>query len=142
MRYFSITSLGRQADRASLTVLKRVAAADEAQHVRIAAIRAIGDIGVANDADAVPFLATFTEASNDELAAAAARALGSVDAPSGGKTVGRARARIGAGRKPGVPSRLPGACRSTSRMTRRCASATKLFIDAFLFKAVERCAAS
>ena len=36
-----------------------------AQHVRIAAIGAIGDIGVANDADAVPLLATFTEAADD-----------------------------------------------------------------------------
>ena len=82
VRYFSVTSLGRQADRASLPLLKQVAADDEAQHVRIAAIRAIGDIGIANDADAVPLLATFTEAPNDELAVAAARALGSVDAPS------------------------------------------------------------
>ena len=82
VRYFSVTSLGRQGDRASLPALKRVAVEDEAQHVRIAAIRAIGNIGVANDADAVPLLATFTEAGDDELAVAAARALGSVDAPS------------------------------------------------------------
>ncbi len=82
VRYFSVTSLGRQMDRASLPLLKRVAADDEAQHVRIAAIRAIGDIGVSNDADAVPLLATFSEATDDQLAVAAARALGSVDAPS------------------------------------------------------------
>ena len=82
VRYFSVTSLGRQMDRASLPLLKRVAADDEAQHVRIAAIRAIGDIGVSNDADAVPLLATFSEAADDQLAVAAARALGSVDAPS------------------------------------------------------------
>ena len=56
--------------------------------------------------------------------------------------VGQARARIGDGRKPGAPSRLPDACRSTSRMTRRCASATKLFIKPFSFRAVERCAVS
>jgi HEAT repeat protein len=82
VRYFSVTSLGRQMDRASLPLLKRVAADDDAQHVRIAAIRAIGEIGVANDADAVPLLATFIEAPDDQLAVAAAQALGSVDAPS------------------------------------------------------------
>jgi len=58
----------------------------------------------------------------------------------GGRTAGQARARIGDGRKPGAPSRLPGACRSTSRTTRRCASATKLSIKPFSFRAVERCA--
>jgi HEAT repeat protein len=82
VRYFSVTSLGRQMDRASLPLLKRVAADDDAQHVQIAAIRAIGDIGVSNDADAVPLLATFSEAVDDQLAVAAAKALASVDAPS------------------------------------------------------------
>ena len=65
-------------------------------------------------------------------------ALAFVVPPFGGKTVGRARARIGDGRKPGAPSRLPDACRSTSRTTRRCASATKLSTKPFSFRAVER----
>src|SRR5882724_11917938 len=69
-------------------------------------------------------------------------ALAFVVAPSGGKTAGRPCARIGDGRKPGAPSRLPGACRSTSRMTIRCASATKPFIKRSLFRAVERWVAS
>ena len=82
VRYFSVTSLGRQADHASLPLLKRLAAEDDAPQVRLAAIGAIGDVGIASDADAVPLLATFIQAPDDELAAAAARALGSVDAPS------------------------------------------------------------
>ena len=65
-------------------------------------------------------------------------ALAFVIPPFGGKTVGRARARIGDGLKPGAPSRLPDACRSTFRTTRRCASATKLSIKPFSFRAVER----
>lgn len=82
VRYFSVTSLGRHADRASLPLLKRVAADDGAQHVRIAAIGAIGELGMTSDADVVPLLAAFTEASDDALAVAAARALGAVQAPS------------------------------------------------------------
>lgn len=62
------------------------------------------------------------------------RLAGVVVAPSGTpvpgpavtwKAAGMGRARIDDGAKPGALSRLPDACRSTSRMTRRCASATK-----------------
>ncbi len=53
------------------------------------------------------------------------------------RRLGRKRAKIGDGRRPGAPSRLPDACRSTFRMTRRCASATKLFIKLFSCRAVE-----
>ncbi len=55
-----------------------------------------------------------------------------------GRTIGhQSRAKIGDGRRPGALSRLPGACRSTFRMTRRCASAPRLFIKPFSFRAVE-----
>ena len=47
-------------------------AEDGAQPVRIAAIGAIGEIGIASDAAAVPMLATMCEAADDELAVAAA----------------------------------------------------------------------
>lgn len=81
VRYFSVTSLGRLADRASLPRLERIAAEDGAPQVRIAAIGAIGGIGVARDGTAVPMLAAFSDAADDELAIAAVRALGSVQTP-------------------------------------------------------------
>lgn len=79
------------------------------------------------------------------------RLAGGVVAPSGALVLGPAvpwraagmgRARIGDGSKPGALSRLPDACRSTSRTTRRCASVTKLSIKLSSFRAVGRCAAS
>lgn len=79
VRYFSAASLGRLADRESLPRLERMAADDHAPQVRIAAIGAIGQIGVASDAAAVPMLASFIEAADDELAVAAIQALGTVD---------------------------------------------------------------
>lgn len=78
VRYFGATSLGRLADRASLPQLERLAAEDGAPHVRIAAIGAIGEIGVGSDDDALTMLAGFSEAADDELAVAAIQALGSV----------------------------------------------------------------
>ena len=79
------------------------------------------------------------------------RLAGVVVAPSGAPVTGPAVPWKG--RRPGPrkdrrwakawsPSRLPDACRSTSRTTRRCASATKRSIKLFTFKAVERCAAN
>ena len=44
VRYFSVISLGRRADHASLPLLERVAAEDGAPQVRIAAVGAIGEI--------------------------------------------------------------------------------------------------
>lgn len=82
VRYFAVTSLGRLADRASLPRLERIAADDPAPQVRIAAIGAIGDIGIARDAAAVPMLAAFSAAPDEELAIAAIGALGSVEAAS------------------------------------------------------------
>ena len=90
VRYFSATSLGRLADRASLARLERLAADDSAPQVRIAAIGAIGEIGLANDAGAVSMLAAFCEGPDDELAAAAVRALGSVEVPSALEALRRA----------------------------------------------------
>jgi HEAT repeat protein len=80
VRYFSVTGLGREADRASLPMLERIAAEDAAPQVRIAAIGAIGEIGVVSET-AVQMLVNFTAGADHELAIAALRALGSVDAP-------------------------------------------------------------
>src|SRR6185369_11374716 len=45
VRYFSAVSLGRQADAGALTLLETLARTDKVQHVRIAAIDAIGALG-------------------------------------------------------------------------------------------------
>jgi HEAT repeat protein len=90
VRYFAVTSLGRQADRASLPRLERIAAEDAAQQVRIAAIGAIGDIGIASDAAAVQMLTAISEAADQELAVAAVRALGSVEASAAMDSLRRA----------------------------------------------------
>lgn len=114
VRYFAATSLGRLSDRASLPELERLALDDSAPHVRIAAIAAIGEIGVGRDADAIPMLATFSEAPDDELAVAAIRALGSVDSPVArdalrrallaGQPARRAAAAEGIARLAGAPA--------------------------------------
>ena len=79
------------------------------------------------------------------------RLAGVVVAPSGvpvpgpavpGRAAGMASDRIGDGPGPGARNRLPGACRSTSRTTRPCASATKPSIRPSSSKAEERCAAN
>ncbi len=113
VRYFSVTSLGRQADRASLPNLERMAADDGAPQVRIAAIGAIGEIGAASSA-AVPMLAAISEGSDDELAVAAVRALGSVEsseatdalrrALSAGQPARRAAAAEAIARRGGAPA--------------------------------------
>jgi HEAT repeat protein len=82
VRYFSVISLGRRADRASLRLLERIAAEDIAPQVRIAAVGAIGEIGIGSDDAAVPLLAGFIEGPDDELAVAAARALGLMEVAS------------------------------------------------------------
>ena len=51
-----------------------------------------------------------------------------------GRAAGMAHERIGDGPGPGARSRLPGGCGSTSRTTRRCASATRPFIRPSSFK--------
>lgn len=65
-----------------------------------------------------------------------------VPGPAVGRAAGMARERIGGGPGPGARSRLPDACRSTSRTTRRCASATKPSIKHSLFRAGARYAAN
>ena len=82
VRYFSVTSLGRLADRASLPRLQQMAASDDAEPVRIASIGAIGEIGIASDEAAVEMLAAICESPDDELAVAAILALGPVETPS------------------------------------------------------------
>ncbi|MET4323876.1 hypothetical protein ABIC02_007668 [Bradyrhizobium sp. RT5a] len=68
------------------------------------------------------------------------RALPFLAPPFRGRAVGRDRERIDNGPRPGAPSRLLDACRSTSRTTRRCAPATKPSIRLSLFRAWARCA--
>jgi HEAT repeat protein len=99
VRYFSVTSLGRLADRASLPRLERIAAEDPAPQVRIAAVGAIGDIGVASDSGAVTMLATFGEAIDDDLAIAALRALGSVRTPAALEALRRGLSAADPGRR-------------------------------------------
>jgi HEAT repeat protein len=99
VRYFSATSLGRLADRVSLPRLERLAAEDPAQPVRIAAIGAIGDVGVSGDGPAVPMLAAIAEAPDDELAMAAIRALGGVDTAAALESLRRALSSGLAGRR-------------------------------------------
>ena len=80
------------------------------------------------------------------------RLAGIVVAPSGAPVPGPAvswkgrrhgpAARIDDGPRPGARSRSPGACRSTFRTTRRCASATKPSIKHSSSKAEARCAAN
>ncbi|MBB4189797.1 hypothetical protein GGE07_006501 [Sinorhizobium terangae] len=52
--------------------------------------------------------------------------------PFGGRAAGTVRERIGDGPGLGARSRSPDACRSTSRTTRRCASATKFYRALFV----------
>jgi len=73
VRYFAARSAGRQADRAALPILERIARADDQQHVRIAAVEAIGGIG--GDA-AVGLLAAIADTAPPEVARAAIEALG------------------------------------------------------------------
>jgi HEAT repeat protein len=99
VRYFSVISLGRQGDRPALPLLARVAAGDSAQQVRIAAIGAIGEIGLVSDAAVVPMLAAFADGTDEELAVAAVLALGSVEAATGMATLRRALSASQPGRR-------------------------------------------
>ena len=87
VRYFAACSLGRRADAAALAALGALASHDTAQHVRIAAVEAIGAIG---GEAAAEVLAPLVEAETVDVANAAARALGGVDTPSAGAPLRRA----------------------------------------------------
>ena len=73
VRYFAAASLGRQQDRGSLPVLERAARSDDHEHVRIAAVGAMGAIG--GDA-AARVLGALLEGAETEVARAAIAALG------------------------------------------------------------------
>jgi len=78
VRYFAAASLGRQADADAVPLLDTLARHDRLQHVRIAAVDAIGTIG----GDSVaPVLGGLTESDDAVVANAAVRALGAVNAP-------------------------------------------------------------
>jgi HEAT repeat protein len=78
VRYFGASSLGRQADAAAVPLLERLARGDRMQHVRIAAVEAIGAIGGEAVAEVLGALAAHDDA---VVATAAVRALGGVSAP-------------------------------------------------------------
>ena len=78
VRYFAAASLGRQGDAVAVPRLEALARSDRLQHVRIAAVEAIGTIG-GDGAAAV--LGALTEADDAVVANAAVRALGGVTGP-------------------------------------------------------------
>jgi HEAT repeat protein len=78
VRYFSASSLGRQADAGAVPLLEALARGDRLQHVRIAAVEAIGAIGGETNA---AVLGGLTESNDPVVANAAVRALGGVNAP-------------------------------------------------------------
>jgi HEAT repeat protein len=79
VRYFSAASLGRQADASAVPLLEALARGDRLQHVRLAAVDAIGVLG--GDA-AAGVLGALTDTDDAVVANAAVRALGVVDAAS------------------------------------------------------------
>lgn len=78
VRYFAAASLGRQADPLAVPLLDALARHDRMQHVRIAAVDAIGAIGGESVATV---LGRLTESDDAVVANAAVRALGAVNAP-------------------------------------------------------------
>lgn len=96
VRYFSAASLGRQADATALPLLETLALEDRHQHVRIAAVDAIGALGGEAAAGALGALA---ESKDAPVANAAVRALGSVNADAVLEPLRRALAGPDAGRR-------------------------------------------
>lgn len=82
VRYFSVTSLGRRGDVLALPVLEARAATDDREHVRLAAVEAIGAIGARDGEAPARILEAFAESGNPDVALAAIRALGSVNSPA------------------------------------------------------------
>jgi HEAT repeat protein len=78
VRYFAARSLGRRGAPESLDALAQVARADKLNHVRIAALEALGHIGGAR---AAAIAAPFVEADDTDLARAALVALGHIAHP-------------------------------------------------------------
>lgn len=79
VRYFAACSIGRQGDAAALDALAELAQTDAPNHVRIAALEALGRIGGVR---AVAILAPFIERGESDLAQAAVKALGSIGHPN------------------------------------------------------------
>jgi len=78
VRYFAARSVGRHGNYEAIATLTRMAKEDTAGHVRIAAVKAIGEI---DGAETVPILAVFAESPEEDLAGAALAALGHSDQP-------------------------------------------------------------
>jgi HEAT repeat protein len=96
VRYFAASSLGRQADADAVPLLDALARGDRLQHVRIAAVEAIGTIG---GEKAAGVLGTLTESDDAVVANAAVRALGGVNAPLVLEPLRRALAAAGSERR-------------------------------------------
>lgn len=78
VRYAAARSVGRQRQSQALEALRRLAQADTAMQVRVAAVEALGSLG---GADALPLLVSFSVAVEDDLACAALAALGATGHP-------------------------------------------------------------
>jgi len=78
VRYFAARAVGRLGNRDATATLARLAESDAAGHVRIAAVKALGDIG---GGETVPILAGFAASADDDMAGAALSALGRSDHP-------------------------------------------------------------
>jgi HEAT repeat protein len=78
VRYFGASSLGQQGDAGAVPLLEGLARGDRLQHVRIAAVEAIGAVGGESIAGV---LGALTESDDAVVANAAVRALGGVNAP-------------------------------------------------------------
>jgi HEAT repeat protein len=78
VRYYAARSLGRHRAAGAVDLLQRLAQFDEAQHVRIAALEALGQVGGAR---ALAALVPFAELSEPELASPAISSLGAVNHP-------------------------------------------------------------
>ena len=96
VRYFGASSLGRQGDAGAVALLDALARRDRLQHVRIAAVDAIGAIG---GEQAAGVLGALTESDDPVVANAAVRALGGVNAPLVLEPLRRALAAPGAERR-------------------------------------------
>ena len=80
VRYYAARALGERGDAAAVAPLTACAAADTAPHVRIAALDALGFIG---NADAWPALSACAEDPDEDVTAAALRALGALRTSEG-----------------------------------------------------------
>jgi len=105
VRYFAAGALGRHGNGVAIPTLVRLAREDPAGHVRIAAVKALGEIG---GAETVGLLVSLSDSTEQDLALAAVAALGRSDHPD-------ARAKLLKILRHGDPARRVAAVRSLGR---------------------------